>query len=474
MVGLVLAACAPPKRGGPRSANTQPASDAGATAQKPSPPPPAPASPIGLTNFDLPPAEAVSANARGVGALAKGDLERAIRELTSALDLAPHFTLARYNLACALARAGKHAEARAALEAVWEADFVGTRVHAAADADLADFWKSAEGRALSSHIPELEARYQSAIEGGVRSILWRDGPQRGVHKPAWVRVGVFDPASKRFVAVAPTSPKVFFAFAPQMSPYAIVATGAVNDGLGGDLDEGKHLDAIKFYAFGATGAPVAVVDANIDPYSGTLEVGSTGAKFSAHQARGPIAGTDKYGALFELRWGAPATRRLYNGPPPETASRDRPVVAWLGYNHWGYPVTEVTPGFEYKSHELVTPDGKKVPIPKALAFYQAPPRKIVASPRGDRVVLVWNAAALVCDPTRDIPGHYKLALVDTTSGAVRGLGEGEGSAHATFTTDGRLYVQRGRRVFHVGETETPLPDGVLLVPPVDRDDQCGF
>jgi len=148
----------------------------------------------------------------------------------------------------------------------------------------------------------------------------------------------------------------------------------------------------------------------------------------------------------------------------------------VGYNHWGYVVNESDPTYAYAPYELTLPSGAKIPVPKEAAYYRAPPRAIVASPTGDRIVLLFNAAVLVCQPSQDIPGRYKITLVEASTGKITPLGEGDGAAHATFRADGELFVQKGRRVMHVAKngTETALPDGVLLVPPLSRDDQCGF
>jgi hypothetical protein len=91
------------------------------------------------------------------------------------------------------------------------------------------------------------------------------------------------------------------------------------------------------------------------------------------------------------------------------------------------------------------------------------------------VVLLWNAAVLTCDPTADIPGRYKMALVDVASGTVTSLGEGDGAAAAAFTARGDLFIQRGKKVEELASAgPKALPAHVLLVPELVRDDACGF
>lgn len=439
---------------------------------------------VGLAKFGPPPANAIARNDRGVSALAKGKAGDAVKELEAAVALAPDFILARYNLACARAKSGDHVGARAELEAVFAADFVGVRAQAQKDGDLTDFWKSEPGKDLAAHTPALEARYESVLARGLRAILWRDGSsQRGIVKPSMVRVGVFDTATTRFVPVAPPLPRAFFGFASSTIPFAVVATGTVRDMLGGDIDAGKVLERVYAYPISTKGVPSATVPVNVEPYSGNLRIWNTGLFLDACQSAGSLGkdpNGDEYCASFDLRFGGLVTQKLHTAsvhPTSSTISPGEPSVAIvLGANHWGYVVTETAPSYVYKPLELSLPSGAKLAVPKEAAFYRAPPREIVPSPTGDRIVLVWNATVLVCDPAQDIPGRYKLSLLETASGRVTQLGEGDGAGHATFRADGELFVQRGRRVYQVARngTQTELPEGVLLVPPLERSDECGF
>jgi hypothetical protein len=371
-----------------------------------------------------------------VSALAQGKAGDAVRELETAVALAPDFILARYNLACPRAKSGDHAGARADLDAVFAADFVGMRAQAEKDGDLKDFWKSEPGKELAAHTPALEARYESVLARGLRAILWRDGSSqhRGSVKPAMVRVGVFDTETMRFVPVAPPVPRAFFGFTSSTIPFAVVATGAVRDTLGGDMDAGKVLERIYAYPISTKGVPSADVTVNVEPYAGNLRIGKAGLFLDACQSAGSL-GSDPQGAdycaSFELRFGGLVTKKLHTPATHPTSSTIAPgepsAAIVLGYNHWGYVVTETAPSYAYKSFELALPSGAKVAVPKNAAFYRAPPREIVPSPTGDRIVLVWNAAVLVCDPAQDIPGRFKLLLLDVASGRVTQLGEGDGA-----------------------------------------------
>ena len=431
--------------------------------------------PVGLATFDPPPAAAVAKNDHGVSLLAHGDATQATAELRVAVAMAPEFVLARYNLACALARGGSFDDAAKELAAVYDADFVGMRAHAASDQDLASFWTSDAGKRLAARVPEWEARYRAAIDRGVRAILWHDGSGgRGSLRPSLVRAGVWDAATRRFVAVTPPSPKAFFAYASSLAPYAIVAKGTVRDMLGGDLDTGEHLDRVEVYPVSTSGVPAASIAVDAEPQAATFALGASGMSLYVLSTIA-LAEPDHYAEVFDVRFGSPVTRKLLAmGAPRPTAPRDRPVHVEIGYNHWGYIAGESDPAYAYAPHVLVLPSGKKIDVPKALAFYEGIPR-VVASPTGDRAVLLWDAAVPRCDPKSVIPGHFKMALVETATGAVTSLGEGDGAAAAAFTRSGALFLQRSAKVTErVGAAETDVPRGVLLVPNLDRDDECGF
>ena len=471
LVLLLAAACARP---------TPAVRVALASAARSATPTSAAPAPVGLTSFDAAPAAAIAKNDRGVALLARGKPTDAIAELEAALAISPDFVRARYNLACAYARVGDFDHARAALEAVYEADFVAIREHADQDDDLSAFWKSPQGAALAARKPDYEARFAAAIRRGVPATIWIDGAgPRGARKPSVLRVGVFDATTSRFVAIAPPVKGAIFGYASSRLPYAVVATGTVADFLGGDLDAGMTLDAVHVFPIATSGVETTTLRAPSVPYFGELTMGPTGIRLQVHQPAGPFDGPSgtAYDAIFDAPFGGATQRALFASSakvPPRP--RDHIVSMDIGYNHWGYVVTEDDRSYVYapKTHELTLPSRRVVAIPKALAFYEAPAR-VVASPSGDRVVLLWNAAVLECKHDENIPGRYEMALVDTKTGAVTSLGEGDGAGAAAFDASGELYVQRGKSVVLLSRVgPMPLPAHVLLVPALERDDQCGF
>jgi len=439
-----------------------------------------PLAPVGLASFDPAPAAAIAKNDRGVALLAKGKATEAVQEIEGALALSPDFIRARYNLACAYARAGNFDKARASLEVVYEADFIAIRPHADHDDDLVGFWKSAQGIDLAARKSDYEARFAAAIKRGVAATVWVDGVgPRGSLRPSVLRVGVFDPESLRFVAVAPPVRNAIFGYASSTVPYAVVVTGTVADMLGGDLDAGMTLEAVHVFHIATDGVETTTMPAPSTPYFGELYLGPSGVTLHVQQAGVAFDGANSnhYAALFDTTIGGPTQRTLFDGIDKMPAvPRDRSVRMEVGYNHWGYVVTENDPAYAYskQSHELTLPSRKVIAIPKSMAFYEAPAR-VIPSPSGDRVVLLWNATVLECEHARDIPGRFKMALVDVVSGQVSSLGEGDGAGAAAYRASGELFVQRGKKVEQLTDAgPKELPAHVLLVPELTRDDACGF
>jgi hypothetical protein len=438
--------------------------------------------PVGLDSFDVPPAAALAKNDTGVALLSKGKLEDARRELTAAVALDPSFVLARYNLACAEARLGDFAAAYKDLEAVYAVDFVGLRAHAEVDADLTAFWASAQGKALASRSASYEAKFQRIIDRGLRAILWRHEPfakaeqgnYRSHFRPTLLRIGVFDLETQRFVAVAPRATKPALGFAGSLVPYAVLVTGEVRLMLGGDMDPGQSLDAIYTYGFNATGKPTSQVKlGGVEAYGGDLDLGQTGYVAQFWQSTVP----KNPGLTVKVVFGAEPVKTVHDQPRPPTKDlASYPVRIDAGYNHWGHVVEQNTAGYVYKNLTLTLPSGRSVAIPKDVAYYRAAPN-VVASPDGKQLLLVWRAATLTCDATRNVPGRHKMARVFPETGQVIPLGEGEGAGFGAFGPDAALYIQRDRRVYKVSDdskAQTPLPEGVLFVPPLQDNPLCGF
>jgi hypothetical protein len=440
--------------------------------------------PVGMTRFTPPSKDAVDKNEKGLAALRKGDPPEAVRLLTAAVEAAPGWVVARYDLARAKTRVGDFEGARDDLEAVFTADFIGLRAQATRDADLEELWKTPGGHAVERRFREYDARFDAVLKRGLRAILWQDGEGARVNRrPSLLRVGVFDTDTNRFVAVAPEARDAVLGYSSTKVPYAIVGQGIVRDILGGDFDPGHRLDSVVAWPMTTVGVPLGDLPLGVESYKATLRLGVTRMTADAclNHPTGLETDGSKQCALLEATFGTPTKRSLYpfGVPPPDPAgpglTPSRPVEIDVGYNPWGYVITESDPRYAYKDFVLTLPSGRAIAIPRERAYAAAAPRAIVASPDGERVALVWNASALQCQTATDVPGRYKLAFVDVATARVTDLGEGDGAGDAVFRADGELFVQRGRKVFHVHRdaSETELPEGVLLVPPLRKDEGCG-
>jgi hypothetical protein len=266
------------------------------------------------------------------------------------------------------------------------------------------------------------------------------------------------------------------AFAGRAMPYVVLVTGTVRLMLGGDMDPGQSLETIQAYPLSTKGKPLSVVKLGaLEANSASISLRENGVFADLSSAIAPIVG-ESYAATIDVTFGAAPVKKAAAPGARATLGPEYRVHLDAGYNHFGHTVRESNPGYTYKNFTLTTPAGRTIAIPKSVAFYLAKPN-VIAAPDGKRALLIWNAVTLQCSPSDDIPGRYKMALVDTTAGTVVPLGEGEGAGFGEFDRDGVLYLQRDRRVTRLatdGKDDGNLPDGILLVPPVVNNPYCGF
>jgi hypothetical protein len=444
LVTLLAVGCAAPPPARPASRPPPPA-----TTPLPSPPAPThPAAPVGVASYATPPPSD-----------------------------------AHYDRARAYARDGQFPRAAEELTQVFEEDFIGMRAQAAAEADLQRFWASAEGRALAGRKDEYEARYREVIARGLRVVARSAGMFGG--PPRYLRVGIFDPQTRRFVATAPALPGAIYAFVPPNLPYAVVVTGVrrhVIHHVPGKPDETwQSLDTITAFPFDPSGVPVARLDlGHVDTDRASLLLADAKLELDLH-APTDLAPPHLHDARYQLTFGKPVSRDLLTERPLPTERYD-PLAVHIdvGYNDSsGVTMAASDARYVYQrasttgdADALVFPTGESVPIPELLGFHKIAPR-VIADATGEHAVLLWDTGADPCG--HSVPGRYKVILVTRTSATVTYLGEDEGAAAAAFDGTGALYVQRANGISQVDLHtlhETGLPGLFELSPRTFVPDHC--
>ncbi|WP_394826722.1 hypothetical protein [Pendulispora albinea] len=441
--------------------------------------------PVGLRDLGLPSPAALAENDAAVKRLARGDVGPAVAGLEKALQSAPGFVLARYNLACARARAGDMEGAERELTQVFEADFIGLRAQASRDPDLVDFRASDPGKRLFAKVFELEARYRASLssERGLRAMLWQARTERATD-PENLRVGVWDSSTSRFVAVSERERGPLSAYVASDLPFAILTTGSRPTMLAGDLADHFYLHQVLLWPYTTDGAPLARIPVDKGGFSGQVHIVedavtvllSSGIGYEKGEPLGRLTGArisfspERGAGKLEFATSAFKAPKVDHGKAGGT----------LGMPfHNGSETWSSSAGYSWKWLELKLPDGRVVKVPKNIAFGGDRPPSIVASPRGDRVALVWDTHVCECGT---FVGSHRIVLVDTATMSATTIAAGTGVGAVRFDPGGTLFVQRDRQTFEVADpraasTWRALPPGVLLVPPVAPEADiacCGF
>jgi hypothetical protein len=439
---------------------------------------------VGLPDGELPSSAAVRENDRAVAALAKSDSAAAIAGFEKALAASPGFVLARYNLACALARSGAQEAAARELAAVFEMDWVGLRAQAARDDDLAGFRASDPGRRLFATEPALASRYQPSIDRGIGALLWRTRDPGGT-VPEGLRIGVWDPETSRFVAVSERRRSAFGALVSSDLPFAILATGSVPSQLGGDLANHFTLTDLTYWSWTTSGTPIAASKIDEGAFQGAVRVSNDEVAVVLRRAMpfspDPKSDLSELHATFSPARGTKVTPARTSPAPKLDPKLPRGTLELPFHN--GFVTATFAAGhtWDAKRRTLSLPSGKSIEIPKELAFTETEP-SIEASPDGSRVALIWDTHR--CEGCGGIAtvGAHRVVLVDVTSATAKKTAEGTGVAAVRFTRAGRMFVQRDRRAYEVVDPDDPkswrpLPLGVLFIAPVAPEAEvqcCGF
>ena len=144
--------------------------------------------------------------------LEAGAFADALATLDAALARDPDYGWARYNRACALAHLRREEEAHAELFALMREDLPRFGPYVLADDQLAELRASPFGPRLEGFRLELNLAYAAALERGVTAWFYHPrsalSPRTNTPQAPYedLRLGVFDPASARFVPLSPEHP----------------------------------------------------------------------------------------------------------------------------------------------------------------------------------------------------------------------------------------------------------------------------
>lgn len=403
------------------------------------------AAPIGWA--DVPAADAPEAFMANRAALEKhraGDLAASRAGFEKAVGLSPRYGLARFNLACARTRLGELEAAAADLEALAAEDLPLVAQRFADDPDLAALRAAPAGARVAARIEALRAAWAAAAREGVAAIAFRGrrAPE-GWPRVGLLRAGVWVHAPRRFVPLVPPSTLPLSALVDLAAGQAIMIAGQ------GRFDGIPQIEGASVQT-----APLAPV--------GTELTTARGAGQAFDVEAGTRSGTVRYRLNTEGRTPRWSTTSLRASEPPDRE--------WLTVQPEGTLLhTEPPAGWSLRGNELAMPDGTTIALGQGHTVSQA--HQLLVSADGQTAIVVSVRA--------DCPGgEGRLAhFVDRVAVGARSverLSTGASTAAARLGGDGALYLQIGtatrRYATPAASTHEPLPEGILLVAPLDTPD----
>lgn len=399
-----------------------------------------------------------------------GRYEAALASFEQALVITPDDATARHGRAAALARLGRTREAVAEIERLVLEDLPTFGPRWTAAEDFARAHATAEGRRLDARLPVIRAAYREAIAAGVPAMTYRTRPPLDESAQPQIphedlRLGVYEPATRRFVPAVPAVPNALAGTLDRESDRALV--------LAGDLVMGE------IYLVQARRLDVAIFDL-ADPGRVVLQAIDVDARHpETDQIRvaveAALEGDDARVTLEQLGYDPAGTRSLHvtvDGtrltPEPVSAAAPRVHVDASG------AFVEVPPpaGVSLDREGLHVHD-RKDPIAleagHELEGLTAHPH--VARTPDRRSAIVFTAVA----GCREVAyARHVLDRVDLRRGRASRLSAAPTHAGVALGPDGSVYLDADGRVvrFPPGST-TPVPDvlpGVrFALPHYDRD-----
>lgn len=464
LVVCALAACssdgAEAQPGAPLSSGDAPEATSATTSSAATPQPATSQTveaPVGYAKLPPPVSgDATLANLKALNEHRAKRWEQARAGFDEAVRLAPGYGIARFNLACARAKTGDLAGAAELLGTLLEEDMPQYAHRFANDPDLEAVRNAAEGERLRARVEALRPRWKDAAKGGLAAILWRGTEARsGSPITHFIRPGIYQHASRRFVPVGASPQKLAAAIVDQQGERVLLLTA--------DL-------AIE-----------CTVDFCPRVYGYELEIGSLfGEPNPGPKRTSPSDGSIMlWGVTAQLTVGgfrfaestafAPAWRRVEkNGAMKPDSVADKSDRASLRLEASGSTLTRVEGGYALQGRALVSPSGERALLDAMHGT--ADDHTILVSPDRSTVYVLSSRSRCVCDRFEGSEFDYVLSRVDVASSKVELVSHQNGSAAIAFDAEGALYLQEGAKMRRWPKTlpraePEPVEEGVLLTTP---------
>jgi hypothetical protein len=427
---------------------------------------------LGLAALPAAPSGAArSANAEGLRALKEGRLEQARARFDEAVRLAPDLELARYNLACSLARLGRIDEAGHIVEALAERDLPQFAPRFEHDVDLEALRRAPAGARVRARLLVLGGLWQQAAAQGVAAVLWRTAHGRGQSLlPELFRVGVYVHRSRRFLPLLPSEAGAASALVDLPRRQAIVIKLDVNE-CGADFCPRLHRAEVLIYRLFGDGVPFA-------RYSYQNEQGIFDHLYVQTIADGALVKIHDCGLTgCESPW-----RRVTASGRTDDAAGLRPDEPLLEVGWRGSLLETTSPPASLRAGILRTSPGEA-----GVRLAPRPP----SSGHSSLLLAQGGAAAALllttfdgCECTEKREGaifRHEVARLALPSGHLERLAGRPGMAAARLAEQASVYLQQGETLLRWPSIdavfrkppETILP-GVLLSAPLRPADCCGL
>ena len=201
------------------------------TAERLAPPESPPAHDLGVARVVMPTADAEALYRTALRAHHLGDHTASLEGFTAALEASPGYAMARFHQACALTRLGRDEEAEALLTQLFEEDLPTFAHRFLNDEDLATLRDGASGVRLRAHLEALLPRMQAIWARGALAYVHAPYPEEpGGRSVLGLSMGVIDPVTNRFVAIAPRANDALGMQLDREANVAFVLHGRVRQG----------------------------------------------------------------------------------------------------------------------------------------------------------------------------------------------------------------------------------------------------